>query len=176
MNNVRARTALAFLCVTALLALAGSAGGAVPNGPSPDLVISQIYGGGGNSEATYSHDYIEIFNRGATTVSLAGKSLQYASATGGGFFGANSGQLTELSGSLAPGRYLLVREATNNPLVGAPLPTPYLEDPTPINMSGSAGKVVIANGTTSLGCNTAASCAANGNDTRIIDLIGYGGA
>ena len=176
MNHVRARLALAFLCAGALLALAGSAGGAVPNGPSPDLVISQIYGGGGNAEATYSHDYIEIFNRGSTTVSLAGKSLQYASATGSGVFGANSGQLTELSGSIAPGRYLLVREATNNPAVGQPLPTPFLDDLTPINMSGTAGKVVIANGTTSLNCNTAASCLANGNDTRIIDLIGYGGA
>jgi predicted extracellular nuclease len=177
MNHAaRARLALAVTCAAALLALAGSAGGAVPNGPSPDLVVSQIYGGGGNAEATYSHDYIEIFNRGTSTVVLDGKSLQYASATGAGVFGANSGQLTELSGSLAPGRYLLVREATNNPAVGEPLPTPYLEDATPINMSGSAGKVVIANGTTSLGCNTAASCQANGNDTRIIDLIGYGGA
>jgi uncharacterized protein len=176
MNHVRARIALAVTCAGALLALAGSAGGAVPNGPSPDLVISQIYGGGGNSEATYSHDFIEIFNRGSTTVSLAGKSLQYASATGTGNLGANPGQLTELSGSLAPGKYLLVREATNNAAVGAPLPTPFLDDPTPINMSGTAGKVVIANGTTTLGCNTAATCAANGNDTRIIDLIGYGGA
>jgi uncharacterized protein len=176
MNQTRARFALVVICAGALLALAGSAGGAVPNGPSPDLVISQIYGGGGNSGATYSHDYIEIFNRGTTTVSLSGKSLQYASATGTGNFGASPSQLTELSGSLAPGRYLLVREATNNPAVGAPLPAPYLDDPTPINMSGSAGKVVIANGTTTLGCNTAATCAANGNDTRIIDLIGYGGA
>ena len=41
-------------------------------------------------------------------------------------------------------------------------------------MSGTAGKVALANGTTTLGCNTAATCAANGNDTRIIDLIGYG--
>ncbi|MGH2921701.1 MAG: Ig-like domain-containing protein, partial [Gaiellaceae bacterium] len=176
MNYVLARLALAVTCAAALLALAGAAGGAVPNGPSPNLVISQIYGGGGNSGATYTHDYIEIFNRGTTSVVLDGKSLQYASATGTGFLGANPGQLTELSGTLAPGKYLLVREATNNAAVGAPLPPPYLDDPTPINMSGTAGKVAIANGTTSLLCNTAASCAANGNDTRIIDLIGYGGA
>jgi uncharacterized protein len=176
MKHVSARLALLATCVGTVLAIAGSAAPAVPNGPSPDLVISQIYGGGGNSGATYSHDYIEIFNRGAASVSLDGKSLQYASATGSGNFGANATQLTELSGSIPPGTYLLVREATNNAAVGAPLPTPYLDDPTPINMSGSAGKVVIANGTTTLGCNTAASCAANGNDTRIIDLIGYGGA
>jgi len=176
MNPNSARLALTAVCLGAVFVLAGSAVSAVPNGPSPDLVVSQIYGGGGNSGATYSHDYIEIFNRGSASVSLDGKSLQYASATGSGNLGANSTQLTELTGSLAPGKYLLVREATNNPLVGDPLPTPYLDDPTPINMSGSAGKVALANGVTTLGCNTAATCAANGNDTRIIDLIGYGGA
>jgi uncharacterized protein len=175
MSCVRARLALTAVCIGALFALAGSAGGAVPNGPSPNLVISQIYGGGGNSGATYTHDYIEIFNRSSASVSLAGKSLQYASATGTGSLGANPGQLTELSGSLAPGQYLLVREASNA-AVGAPLPEPYLDDPTPINMSGASGKVALADGTTSLGCNTGATCAANGNDTRIIDLIGYGAA
>jgi uncharacterized protein len=176
MKHVTLRLALLATCVGGVLAIAGSAAPAVPNGPSPDLVLSQIYGGGGNSGATYSHDYIEIFNRGTASVTLEGKSLQYASATGSGNFGANSTQLTELTGSLAPGKYLLVREATNNPLVGDPLPTPYLDDPTPINMSGTAGKVALANGVTTLGCNTAPTCAANGNDTRIVDLIGYGGA
>ena len=113
MSYVRARLALTGVCIGALLALAGTAGGAFPNGPSPNLVISQIYGGGGNSGATYTHDYIEIFNRSSASVSLDGKSLQYTSAAGTGNFGANSGLLTELSGSLAPGQYLLVREASN---------------------------------------------------------------
>ena len=63
---------------------------------SPDVVISQVYGGGGNSGATYTHDFIELFNRGTSSVSLAGWSVQYASATGTGNFGANSGQLSEL--------------------------------------------------------------------------------
>jgi uncharacterized protein len=176
MKQISVRLALLLTCAGGVLAVAGAAAPAVPNGPSPDLVISQIYGGGGNSGATYSHDYIELFNRGTASVSLAGKSLQYTSATGGGNFGANAAQLTELSGSIPPGRYLLVREATNNAAVGAPLPTPFLDDPTPINMSATAGKVALANGVTTLGCNTAESCAANGNDIRIIDLIGYGGA
>ncbi|MBK9050751.1 MAG: hypothetical protein IPL78_07495 [Chloroflexi bacterium] len=32
---------------------------------SPNIVISQVYGGGGNSGATYTHDFIELFNRGS---------------------------------------------------------------------------------------------------------------
>src|SRR2546425_9442782 len=64
---------------------------------SPDLVISQVYGGGGNTGATYTNDFIEIFNRGTAPVSLSGKSLQYASATGTGNFGiTNPSQITIL--------------------------------------------------------------------------------
>ena len=66
---------------------------------SPDIVISQVYGGGGNAGAVYTHDFIELFNRGTTTVSLAGWSVQYASATGTGNFGATTTQITPLSQS-----------------------------------------------------------------------------
>src|SRR6266545_4300063 len=51
---------------------------------SPDVVISQVYGGGGNAGAPYTHDFVELFNRGSATVSLAGWSVQYTSATGTG--------------------------------------------------------------------------------------------
>ena len=43
---------------------------------STGLVISQIYPGGGNAGATYTSDYVEIFNRGSTAVALAGASIQ----------------------------------------------------------------------------------------------------
>ena len=39
---------------------------------SASLVISQVYGGGGNSGSKYKNDFIEIFNRGTTAVSLSG--------------------------------------------------------------------------------------------------------
>src|SRR5438132_1412317 len=37
-----------------------------------NIVISQVYGGGGNSGAPYHNDYIEVFNRGNTTAALRG--------------------------------------------------------------------------------------------------------
>ena len=45
-------------------------------------VISQIYGGGGNVGANFTHDFIELFNPTNAPISLAGWSIQYASATG----------------------------------------------------------------------------------------------
>ena len=50
---------------------------AAPVGPTSDVsalstgvVISQVYGGGGNSGAPYTHDFVELFNRGSAPVSL----------------------------------------------------------------------------------------------------------
>ena len=36
-----------------------------PRADHSDVVISQIYGGGGNAGATYHNDYVELYNRGA---------------------------------------------------------------------------------------------------------------
>ncbi len=113
---------------------------------SGHLVISQVYGGGGNSGATYTHDYVELFNPTSAPISLDGLSIQYASAAGTGLFGSNSGQLTELPNvTVAPGRYYLVQQASNA-AVGAPLPAPDHVDPTPIAMAVGAGKVALGPG------------------------------
>jgi uncharacterized protein len=142
---------------------------------SPDLVISQVYGGGGNSGAPYTHDFVEVFNRGSMAVSLAGKSIQYASATGTGNFGANSGQMTELPDiTLLPGQYYLIQEAGGT--AGVALPAPDLVDPTPIAMGAGAGKVALVDGTSSLGCNGGSTPCSAEQLARIIDLVGYGSA
>ena len=67
------------------------------------VVISQVYGGGGNTGATYKNDFIEIFNNGNTSVSLTGWSVQYASSTG------TSWTVTNLSGIINPGQYYLIQ-------------------------------------------------------------------
>src|SRR5262249_61240815 len=83
------------------------------------VVVSQIFGGGGNSGAPLRNDFVELFNRGSAPVSLAGWSVQYTSATGTGNFGSASNVITPLSGTLAPGQYLLVEAASNAPLGAA---------------------------------------------------------
>ena len=142
---------------------------------NPSLRISQVYGGGGGTGATYTHDFIEIFNTGTAAVSLDGLSLQYTSATGTGNFGASATQLTELpSINLDPGKYFLIQQSGGS--IGAPLPTPDYTDTTPINMSNQSGKVVLVTGITSLGCNGGSNQCNADQLARIIDLIGYGTA
>lgn len=140
------------------------------------LRISQVYGGGGNTGATYTHDYFEIFNSGSTPVSLAGMSIQYASATGTGNFGASATQLAELPDvMLGAGQYFLIQGASG--ANGSPLPlTPDVIDATPINASGSAGKVALVNSQVSLGCNGGSTPCSPEQMALIVDLLGFGTA
>jgi hypothetical protein len=143
---------------------------------SPNIVISQVYGGGGNSGATYTHDFVELFNRGTTAVSLAGWSIQYTSATGAGNFGATPILITELPDvSLAPGQYLLIQEAQGSGGT-TPLPTPDVIDSTPISMGATGGKVALVNVDTSLGCNGGSSPCTPEALATIVDLVGWGTA
>lgn len=140
------------------------------------IVIRQIYGGGSNSSAAFAHDFIELFNRSQSAVSISGWSLQYASASGTGNFGATSAQLTELPEvTLEPGQSFLVQEAGTG-AVGALLPEPDHVDPTPINLSASAGKVTLVRSVASLGCNGSSSPCSAAAEALIVDLVGYGGA
>jgi Bacterial Ig-like domain/Lamin Tail Domain len=120
------------------------------------VVISQIYGAGGSSGATYQNDFIELHNRGTAAVSLAGWSVQYASAPG------SFTSSTPLTGSIQPGGYFLIKGASSG-ANGAALPTADVTGT--INMSSTAGKVALANVTTLLSACTGAS---------VIDLVGFG--
>ena len=77
--GLRLRVLLSALALIVLVLLVQPAGAV-----SPNLVVSQVYGGGGNTGATFTNDFIEIFNRGTSSVDLDAYSLQYASATGQG--------------------------------------------------------------------------------------------
>jgi hypothetical protein len=138
--------------------------GTINNDDTPLLVISQVYGGGNNSGATYENDFIEIFNRGTTTVDfgVTQYSVQYAAATSN--FSTNKTDI--ISGVLLPGHYLLIQEAggTTN---GAVLPTPDVSGGT-INLSATAGKVALVLGTTNL---SSSGCPFG---VTIVDFVGYG--
>ena len=92
---------------TSALACAGLLVPSANAGPASHLLINEVYGGGGNSGATLTHDFVELVNTSDQPIDLAGLSLQYASATGG------SWQVTPLTGITVPaGGQVLIGEAT----------------------------------------------------------------
>src|SRR5689334_16509624 len=100
-----------------LVALAVLVGGSLAHASSSGLVISQVYAGGGNSGASYTNDFVELFNGGSSAADLAGMSIQYASAA------STSWSATSLAGSIQPGHYYLVMLASSG-AVGAAMPSP----------------------------------------------------
>jgi predicted extracellular nuclease len=149
----RLPAALALALPLGLLALAAPVNAGV--------VISQIYGGGGNSGATLKSDFIEVFNNGSAPADIGGWSVQYASASGG------SWQLTPIPPGtvLPPGRYLLVRQADGNggtvDVVGDVGGT--------IAMSGTNGKVALVS-------NASALSGAAPVGGALMDIVSFGSA
>ncbi len=137
------------------------------NAASSSVVISQIYGAGGNSGATYQNDYVELFNLSSAPVSVAGWSVQYASATGTGNFSA-----VALSGSIPAGGYYLVKLAGGT--TGTPLPAADATGAT--NMAAGGGKVILANVASSLACNGSSTPCSAAQLAQIVDLVGQGTA
>jgi hypothetical protein len=75
---IRRLFVLAILTTSAAAILLQRSGSFVPptQAVSSSIVISQIYGGGGNTSAPYQNDFIELFNRSTSSVSLNGWSVQ----------------------------------------------------------------------------------------------------
>jgi endonuclease I/beta-lactamase superfamily II metal-dependent hydrolase len=121
------------------------------------LMIFEIYGGGGNSGAIYTHDYIVLYNGTNQNIDLSCYSIQYASAT------SSTYAVTSLSGIIYANTYYVIRLASGGS-TGASLPiSPNIIGST--NLSATTGKVALVSN----------SVAVSGIlDADVIDFVGYG--
>jgi hypothetical protein len=132
---------------------------------SSDMVVSQVFAGGGNASAPYTNDFVELFNRGTATVDLSTWSIQYATGSG------TTWQVTPLSGSVPVGGHYLIQLASAA-AIGTVLPTPDATGTS--NLAVSGGKIALVHSTTALSCGSSTgSCSA---DAAVVDLVGYGSA
>lgn len=156
------------LCLSALAA--GLMAAFSPAHASPaGVVISQIYGGNGT---LYNADYVELFNAGATPVTMTNWSIQYASATGTGHFAANG--ITPINTTLQPGQYWLIRLPASGG--GGATLSPDQSGASSPNLSASNGKVALLNSAVGLACNGASTPCSAAQLAQIEDLVGYGAA
>ncbi|MCC6321682.1 MAG: lamin tail domain-containing protein [Phycisphaerales bacterium] len=131
------------------------------------VVISQVYGGGGNSGAPLQNDFVELFNRTGAPIDLTGWSVQYANSTAAEGFT----QQTMLSGTIPAFGYFLVSQAAGNSCSGLPCgdPLPVTADVVgAIPVSSTASRIALVNDSVLIGANCAS--------TTIVDLVGSGGA
>lgn len=138
------------------------------------IVINEVYGGGGNSGATYTHDFVELINKGTQPVTLSGATLQYASAANA--FNAYH-TLPEIT--LNPGQTYLIQEAKGSGGSTA-LPTPDFVATTLINFSGTTNSST--DGFSMSSSNLKIVLASNNiqvvspTDSNVIDFVGVGTA
>ncbi|MDN3018784.1 Ig-like domain-containing protein [Paenibacillus sp. BSR1-1] len=123
------------------------------------VVISQFFGGGGNTGAPYKNDFIELYNPTNQDVVLDNWSVQYASYNGATW------QVTPLKGTIKAHGYYLIAEAAGAGN-GVELPTPDVTGA--ITMGASNAKVALFKDKT-----TASSVA---KPAEAIDFVGLGTA
>jgi predicted extracellular nuclease len=130
------------------LVVAGIAVAAPASAASADVVIAEVYGGGGNAGSTLTHDFIELENLSGAAVSVDGWTVEYRSS------GGSSGGSTPLTGSIAPDARYLVQESSGGANGTVDLPAP---DATgTLALSAGAGIVILHHG------------------AATVDLVGYG--
>ena len=137
------------------------------------IVINEVYGGGGGGSATYINDYVELINLGSSTATLTNATLQYSSATG-----VFNNYTTLPPITLAPGQKYLIEMVPASPnSAGAALPTADFQMTSNMSfangntytggfsMAAGAGKVALANGAVQV---------TEATNAHVIDFVGYG--
>lgn len=115
---------------------------ATANPAGTGLVISEVYGGGGNSGATLKNDFIELYNPTSAPIAVDGWSVQWRSAGGTG-----AGAVTPLAGTVPAGGHYLVKQAAGT---GGSVDLPTADATGTITMGGSSGQGWLASTTTAL--------------------------
>ncbi|MDD4663209.1 MAG: lamin tail domain-containing protein, partial [Caldisericia bacterium] len=131
------------------------------------VIISQVYGGGGNTGATFTNDFIVLHNTTDQAIDLTGWTLFYASATG--TFKLDSEltgyvQSCALVGSIPANGFYLIQGGAGTTVTDIPLPiTP--DASSTFNLSGTKGKLAL--------CNNGEK-PVDPTSANVVDFVGYG--
>ena len=122
------------------------------------VVISEVYGGGGNNNSTWKNDFVELYNPTNAPVTMNNWSVQYGSATG------STWQKTIFSGMIAPKSYFLIQESQG---AGGSQNLPTPDAVGIIAISATQGKIALVSDTLTVVASIGGS---------VVDFIGYGAA
>lgn len=128
---------------------------AIASPAGDNVVISEVYGGGGNSGAELTNDFIELYNPTDQPITLDGWSVQYLSSKG-----TSSASTAALNGEIAPHGYYLIKAGKGS---GGTVDFTADADGTGLNMSSSNGVAVLSDSTGQW---------TQGSDA--VDIVGYG--
>lgn len=128
--------------------------------PLTEIIIYEIYGGGGNSGAIYNHDYVILYNNTYNDIDLSNYSLQYASSSSSNY------NVLELSGFIKAKDYYLIQLGSSNENIGNNLPVKG-NISFNLNISATSGKLALVNSKEKI---------SSSKHSTVIDFVGYGAA
>ncbi|GAA4714770.1 ExeM/NucH family extracellular endonuclease [Nocardioides conyzicola] len=169
-SRKRLTGAVALAVVASGLLLTPSAPAAANPGGT-GLVISEVYGGGGNTGATYTNDFVELYNPTDAAIALTGMSLQYRAAANTGTPASSAITNLNTAGSVPAHDWFVVKLATGG-ANGVAVPDVDFAGNTSTNLSGTTGQVFLANSTTGIDPDGAGNTTIT--DAAVIDFVGFG--
>jgi hypothetical protein len=130
--------------------------------PAGSVEISQVYTHGGESQATYDRDYIELLNRSSQAINVGDWSVQVSGAS------SPNWSVIPLTGVvLQPHEYLLI--AAHSGSGGNPLPG--FDISSTVSVPSGGGRIAVVASPSALSCGADASCV---TAQGVIDFLGYG--
>ncbi len=126
------------------------------------IMISEAYGGGGNSGALYKNDFVELYNATNNNIDLAaGGYVLYFTSASGNFSTDPSNQL-QLTGTILAKSYFLIQHQAGS---GGTQDLPTPDQIGAFAIGASAFKLALTNSTTA---------PAGSSDASVIDFLGAG--
>ncbi len=126
------------------------------------VVISEVYGGGGNSGATLKNDFVELYNPTNSPVTMTNWSIQYQASGSTGQFGSGTTTRTIFSGTISPRGYFLIQMAQGS---GGTTPLPTPDAVGTIAIAATAGKIALVQDSLQI---------TNATDPTVVDFVGFG--
>jgi hypothetical protein len=139
----------------------------------PNIRISQIYTRGGGAGATFQNDFVELFNRGQTSVDISGWSLNISNFSGGPpniqISATNIKLFPTTSMIMSPGSHFLIKFGGSGSN-GLPFTSDINLNPFPISDTGGQIVLLAKDKTLPFGF-----CPAAPDLTGVVvDYVGYG--
>ena len=134
----------------------------------PNVIISEVFGGGGNTGATLKNDFVELYNTSAETVQIGGWSLQYFGATGTGEALITNVFVIPEGRYIPSGSHFLIKA-----LAGAGGTQDIIDQDatSTLSLSGTSGKIILYNTNIAQTISDIASITSNPN---FVDYVPYG--
>ena len=143
-------------------------GVSVPN-TIPEVIITQVYGGGGNSGATYKSDFIELYNTTSDNINISGWCLYYSAATSSA---TNLKYEFPSNTTVKANSYFLIKGGDGTGTQPA-WSIPFDATST-LNLSGSAGKVILLKSNAAFNLSTPPTIEEIVNNVDFMDYVPFG--